>query len=279
MKKIVKEPLFHFLLIGAIIFLVYMMVNTEQNTQEIVIDDNLVNELASKWELKRNRRPTLEEMEGMINQYVEQEVLYQEALTMNLDHNDEIVKRRLAQKMEFISDNMAESLQPTLEMLESYYEEHKDNYAKAPIYSMQVLYFSEDKRENASADALAALNHENPLELGDNISLPSNYKDESAFKITRDYGRVFTNALDSLETGKWVGPVQSGFGIHLVNILEKKAAGYYEFDDIAEKVSTDYNFDASNDFKQELIATLLKNYSIQIDVEDPSLKKELDEKY
>ena len=269
----------HFLLIGAFLFLVYGFLNPSQDDNEILIDDNLVNELVAKWELKRNRRPTLEEMQGMINQYVEQEVLYQEALAMNLDHNDEIVKRRLAQKMEFISDGMAESLQPTQKMLETYYENHRDNYAKAPIYSMKISYFSEDKRKNASADAQAALKEENPQELADNISLPNSYTQESAFKIARDYGSVFTSSLDSLEMGKWVGPVQSGFGIHLVNILEKKAAGYYEFNEIAEKVSTDYNFDASNNFKKELIASFLKNYSIQIDVEDPSLKKELDEKY
>ncbi len=279
MRRILKEPLVHFLLIGAVLFLVYGLLNTEQNEGEILIDDNLVNELVAKWELKRNRRPTLEEMQGMINQYVEQEVLYQEALAMNLDHNDEIVKRRLAQKMEFISDGMAESLQPTLEMLEAYYEAHKDNYTKASIYSMKVIYFSEDKRKDANADALSALQNENPMELGDNISLPNSYINESAFKIARDYGSVFTNSLDSLETEKWVGPIQSGFGIHLVHISERKAAGYYEFNKIAEKVSTDYNFDASNDFKQKLITSFLENYTIKVDVADVTLKKELDEKY
>lgn len=277
--KIIKEPLLQFLAIGAILFLIFGALNPEGNNKEIVIDDNLVSEMVAKWELKRNRRPTLEEMEGMIHQYVEQEVLYREALVMNLDHNDEIVKRRLAQKMEFISDGMAESLQPTKKMLETYYEEHKDNYAKAPIYTLQISYFSEDKRHNATSDAIAALKNENPLELGDNISLPNSYTNESAFKIARDYGRVFTNALDSLETQLWVGPIKSGFGIHLVYISEKKDAGHYEFNEIAEKVSTDYNFEASNNFKQELIASFLQNFTIIIDVKDVILKKKLDEEY
>jgi hypothetical protein len=144
---------------------------------------------------------------------------------------------------------------------------------------MQISYFSEDKRHNATSDAIAALKNENPLELGDNISLPNSYTNESAFKIARDYGRVFTNALDSLETQLWVGPIKSGFGIHLVYISEKKDAGYYEFNEIANKVSTDYNFEASNNFKQELIASLLQHYEIYIDVADVTLKKELDETY
>ena len=93
MKKILKEPLIHFLLIGALLFLVYGMVNTEKDETEIAIDDNLINELAAKWELKRSRQPTLAEINGMVEKYIEQEILYREALAMNLDHNDEIDRR------------------------------------------------------------------------------------------------------------------------------------------------------------------------------------------
>jgi hypothetical protein len=125
MKRILKEPFIHFLLIGGLLFLLYGMLNKERDESEIVIDDNLVNELVAKWELKRNRQPTFEELENLIDEYIQQEVLYKEALVMKLDHNDEIVKRRLAQKMEFISDGLTESLQPTKEMLMAYYEKNK----------------------------------------------------------------------------------------------------------------------------------------------------------
>ena len=112
MKRIISEPLFQFLTIGALLFFVYGLINTEESRNEIVVDTNLINELVAKWELKRNRQPSLQELKGLVNQYIEQEVLYREALAMNLDHNDEIVKRRLAQKMEFLSDGLAELLQP-----------------------------------------------------------------------------------------------------------------------------------------------------------------------
>ncbi len=279
MKKILKEPLVHFLLIGALLFLVYGMVNTEQDKTEISIDDNLINELAAKWELKRNRQPTLEEINGMVDQYIEQEVLYREALAMNLDHNDEIIKRRLAQKMEFISDGLAESLQPTEEVLIEYYENHKEIYKKEPIYTLQQVYFSNDKRTDAIGDASSALTTESPESFGDNLSLPRQYTDASAFLIARDYGSAFTKSLDSLETGKWAGPIISGFGVHIIFIKEKKPAGYYTFKEVAEKVNVDYNFDASNEFKTELIITFLKNYNININVSDANLKKSLDEKY
>jgi hypothetical protein len=279
MKKILKEPLVHFLLIGALLFLVYGMVNTEKDETEIAIDDNLINELAAKWELKRSRQPTLAEINGMVEKYIEQEILYREALAMNLDHNDEIVKRRLAQKMEFISDGLAESLQPTEEVLKDYYEKHRKNYPKDPIYTLQHVYFSNDKRTDAVADATNALIAQSPQSLGDNISLPNQYTDASAFLIARDYGSAFANSLDALETGKWSGPITSGFGVHIVNVQKKKVAGYYTFKEVLEKVTIDYNFDASNTFKTELINTFLKNYNILVDVSDATLKKSLDEKY
>lgn len=279
MTKILQEPLLHFLLIGALLFLVYGMVNTEQDETEIAIDDNLINELAAKWELKRSRQPTLAEINGMVEKYIEQEILYREALAMNLDHNDEIVKRRLAQKMEFISDGLAESLQPTEEVLIAYYEKHKENYQKDPIYTLQQVYFSNDKRTDAVADATNALVAESPESLGDNISLPAAYTDASAFLIARDYGSAFANSLDSLETGKWSGPITSGFGIHIVYVQEKKAAGHYTFEEAVDKVVVDYNFDASNEFKAELITTFLKNYNINIKVSDANLKKKLYERY
>ena len=246
---------------------------------EIVVDTNLINELVAKWELKRNRQPSLQELKGLVNQYIEQEVLYREALAMNLDHNDEIVKRRLAQKMGFISDALAETLQPTEEMLVTYYEVHKEDYIKSPIYTMQQVYFSEEKRDNVFEDAKSALKSENPEELGDNISLSSQYTKESALKIARDYGSAFATALDSLPIGEWTGPIYSGFGVHIIFISEKKPAGYFTFNEVAEKVNVDYNYEASNEFKKELITSLLKNYTININLDDNALKKELNEKY
>ena len=279
MKKFLKEPLVHFLLIGLVLFLIYGIGNTGQNESEILVDDNLITELAAKWELKRNRKPNLQELKGLVNQYIEQEVLYQEALSMNLDHNDEIVKRRLAQKMEFISDGLAESLQPTEEMLLAYYEKNKENYKKSSIYTMQNVYFSNDKRNNAFEDAKIALNAENPAIHGDNISLPAKYTNMSALKIARDYGTAFTTALDSLAIGKWTGPIYSGFGVQIVYISDRIPAGYFTYNEVAERVNVDYNFKASNDFKKELINSLLKNYTININLEDSNLKKELNEKF
>lgn len=279
MKKLLREPLVHFLLIGLGLFFIYGLVNTKPIQNEIIIDDGLINEIVAKWELQRDRKPTLEELSGLVNEFVEQEVLYQEALSMNLDHNDEIVKRRLAQKMEFISDGLAESLQPTEDILKKYFEDNKDNYLKDPVYDISHVYFSQEKRSDAFSDAQNALKSVSKEGLGDPISLPKTYTEASAFLISRDYGTSFAKSLDTLEIGKWSGPVISGMGVHLVFIKDKKAGGLYDFETVKDKVIVDYNFEASNDFKKELISTLLKGYKVNIDIESKKLKKVLDEKY
>ena len=279
MKKFLKEPLVHFLIIGLGLFFIYGLVNTKPDQNEIIIDDGLINEIVAKWELQRNRKPTLEELSGLVNEFVEQEVLYQEALEMNLDHNDEIVKRRLAQKMEFISDGLAESLQPTDDMLKKYFEANIDNYSKDPVYTMSHVYFSQDKRSDAFSDAENALKSASKKGFGDPISLPKTYTNASAFLISRDYGTSFAKSLETLEIGKWTGPINSGLGVHLVLIKDKKVGGLYTYEAVKDKVIVDYNFKASNDFKKELISSLLKGYKINVEIENINLKKVLNEKY
>ncbi len=279
MKRIIKEPLFQFLLIGLGLFLFYNMVNTEEAEKEIVIDTFLINELVAKWKMKRTREPSLQEIKGLVKLYIEQEVMYREALAMNLDHNDEIIKRRLAQKMEFISDEFATSLQPTEKILKEYYEKNKKNYFKPSVFSLKQVYFSENKRATAVEDAQRALEDKHPEKLGDQLSLPSNYTNTASNKIAIDFGSAFAGVLDTLPLGKWTGPVRSGFGVHLVFIEDKKPAGFYTYEEVANKVNVDYNYEASNDFKKELITSLLENYNIRFELEDSQLKDELSEKF
>ena len=100
---------------------------------------------------------------------------------------------------------------------------------------------------------------------------------ESALKIARDYGDVFTSKLDSLPLNTWSGPVPSAYGWHLVNIMSKTGSGYYAYEEVKDKVIIDYNFEATERFKDELIGSLLKNYTINVEVNDRELNKELNE--
>lgn len=274
MKNIFREPLIHFLFLGALLFVLFYVINPKEDKEEIIIDTNLVAELTAKWGQKRNREPTLNEVQGLISEYLEQEIFYREALKMNLDHNDEIVKRRLALKMEFISDELAEMLQPTDKILKKYYKENKEVYSKPPIYSLEQVYFNTNKRSSAYNDALEALKSENPIELGDAISLPKQYDNTSGVKLSVDFGTQFSKSLDSLKIGSWVGPVQSGLGVHIVKILDKKETGFYSFEEVRRRVNIDYNFQANIEFRNELLNSLLESYEVVYDLETKELVDE-----
>lgn len=253
--------------------MVYSMVNTRQGENEIIIDNYVINDLAAKWEVQWKRQPSTEELKKLVGLYIDQEVLYREALAMNLDHNDEIIKRRLAKKMEFISDDLAESLQPSESLLQEYYFKNIKNYQRPPIYTFTQVYF------NNKEVAISALDRNNPQDFGDKLSLPNSFTGTNALKIAIDFGSAFAESLDTLVLNKWVGPVNSGYGYHLVYIEEKKSAGVYSYQEVADKVNMDYNFYESKRFKKELINTLLKDYKLKFEITDGSLKQELIESY
>ncbi len=277
MKKIFRDPLMHFLLIGGCIFLVYNLANKNQGEKDIIIDDYIVAELATKWSMQWKREPDLDELKSLIVLYINQEVLYREALAMNLDHNDEIIKRRLAKKMEFISDEFAETLQPSEAMLHEYYQRNIQRYVKPSKISFKQIYVSHERRKSAIDDAKILLSGDLTEMVGDKISLPREYTNTDGFKVSLDFGSKFAAALDTLSIGKWTGPVMSGFGVHLVFIDSRKPAGFFDLSEVSEKVVVDYNYDASNDFKKELIASFLKNYAIELNLSNTMLKQELSE--
>jgi len=159
MKKLIKEPLVHFLLIGLGIFLIYGWVSDEQSDEnKIIIDDNHLSHLVSIWELQWNRPPTEEELQGILESYLKQEIFYREALKMNLDHNDEVVKRRLAQKMEFLSDDLSTLVDPaTDEKLQAFYKENEEKYQVPYQFSFNQVVFTGDRHQDPESAARKAL--------------------------------------------------------------------------------------------------------------------------
>ncbi len=159
MKHFLREPLFHFLLIGAMLFGVYPYAErghggVEQSKQiQLSLDDlsQLVLLFQSQW----RRDPTPEELRQLVEEKVQSEVLYREALAMGLDKNDKIVKRRMAQKMQFLAEDVAAAREPTTEELETWYEKNRDKFALPPRVSFRHLYFSPDRRGTRARDDAA----------------------------------------------------------------------------------------------------------------------------
>jgi PPIC-type PPIASE domain len=176
------------------------------------------------------RSPTLEEMQGLVEDHIPEEVLYREA--MGLDQDDVIVRRRMRQKFEFLSGDLAARNGPPNEQeLEAYLRQYADKYREEPRFTFEHIFFNREKHgKSGEADAkavLARLTGKNgaPIDLeklGDAFLLPFRFEKISAGETARLFGENFGKQLVSVETGNWAGPLESNYGLHLVRIDERE---------------------------------------------------------
>ncbi len=272
MKKVYKEPLLHFLIIGALIFVLFSVVNKEEaivSGNKIVVSAADIERLSDNWSKKWNRQPTETELKGLVNSYIKEEVYYREALALGLDQNDTILRRRLMQKMEFLSNDLAELNQPDETALNKYFRENQEKYKLPARVSFTHIYFSFDKRgakvvEDAKS-VLSGLSALRAPELGDSFMMQYDFVQETPFEVERLFGKVFANQLFTLETNTWQGPVESGYGIHLVRISEKIDARMPELASAIEKVRTDWMFERRQKMNKEIYEKFKERYEIVVE--------------
>lgn len=284
MRILLKQPLLHFLLIGGLLFALYYVVNPHANTKDtIVIDDEQVSRMVTVFQKEWNRAPSEAEMKGLMERYIQQEVYYRKALLMNLDHNDEIIRRRLDQKLRFITNDMATLKAPTDEELSTYYKTHGNKYLLPATYSFSHIYFSPDKRGNAMADAEAVLKE---LPAGDNAlnelikkgdPFPFSYHVDALTdkEIGSQMGDDFVTALQQLPINKWTGPIASGYGTHLVYINKVKAPSELGLTLVKQEVTRDYQYDLQQQYNTQMLEDFKKDFTIKLDIKDPKQNREL----
>lgn len=287
MKKLIKEPLIHFLLIGLSIFILYGIVGeSESDENTIVFNSYDLNNILSKWELQWKRPPTEEELKNSIEQNIKQELFYQEALKMNLDHNDEIIKRRLSQKMEFLSNDLVNMQPPTEEELKAFYNSNKSNYLSNFSFTVHQITFSYDNHNSPLYQSKSALNTVNITELeslknkGDNMPYPSYFENSDENQIRRSLGKEFVDGLKKSELNTWIGPIKSGFGYHLVYITDKKEPEPIPFQQIKDRIQNDFNYQRQQEMDASLFNEIKKQYTFAVDLDieefDPEIIKLVD---
>jgi parvulin-like peptidyl-prolyl cis-trans isomerase-like protein len=273
MKKILKEPFLHFIVIGIALFVLYGLVNDKTSSKNtILINDFDVSNIIAGWEMQWKRPPTEKELQNLISLKVKQEIFYQEALKMNLDHNDEIIKRRLAQKMKFLSNDIASLKEPTDEELQEYFKGNSDKYLTPYSYSLYQITFSPDKRENNYNDAVETL-AKNPIatfeemkDKGDKLPFSYFFEDVSANDLGLQLGSKFPEALLERDSNKWIGPVPSGFGYHLVYITKIQEPQLPEFNVIKMKINDDFEYDHQKEIDELIYTELKKKYKIEFEI-------------
>lgn len=272
MKKLYKEPLLHFLIIGALIFVLFSFVNKEESAvseNNILVSTADIQRLSDHWSKKWNRPPTETELKGLVESYIKEEVYYREALALGLDQNDTILRRRLMQKMEFLSNDLAELNTPDESALNKYFIDNQGKYKLQARLSFTHIYFSLDKRgRKAVEDAKTVLSGLDALrapEKGDSFMLEYDFDHETPFEVERLFGNVFAKQLFTLETNIWQGPIKSGYGLHLVRISEKINSQMPELASVIDKVRTDLMFEQREKMNKEIYERFKERYEIVVE--------------
>ena len=274
MRSLLHEPLCHFLLLGAALFAAYGFFNRAPHAQpgEIIVSAGQIEHLAARFAQFRQRPPTTEEWQGVIDQYVREEILSREAMKLGLDQHDAIIRRRLQQKMEFVATDLATADEPTEAELAAWLAQHPDDFRQAQRFSFRHIYLNPTKRgEHFDADMaqlLADLQQDGaPADvqtLGDSFLLPPEFADEAHSAVAAQFGPEFAGQLARLQTGAWTGPIRSGYGVHLVLLTGRTESRLPALDEVRELVKRDVMRARRLEANRRFLDGLLAQYTVKI---------------
>ena len=229
-----REPLLHFLLLGVALFLLYHWVRGGETDapREIVVTEARVEALAENFAKTWMRPPSAQELRGLVDDFVKEEIFYREAVAIGLDRDDTVIRRRLRQKMEFVSEDVAESRQPTDADLQQFLATHADRFVAAPMLSFQQVFLSTDRHGSAArsdaekllAELQSGKGPADPAEAGDPTMLPPSMELATPQEIANTFGEAFSADVDSAPIGQWTGPFESAYGLHLVRVATRTPA-------------------------------------------------------
>ena len=270
LKNILREPLLHFLLIGAALFIVFEMTQEQgpDAPNRIVVSPGQLEQLAAQFKRTWMRQPTQEELDSLIKGYVRNEVYYREALALGLDRNDPQVRQRMRLKLEFLLEDLTAEDAPSDELLNTFLQQHPDRFFIQPQVSFQQLYLNPDKRADFDADAKRILKQLQQgaavATLGDATMLPYELTQASQNEIRRSFGEDFAADVVKLPVGDWSGPIYSQLGVHLVRV-SKHTAGYLpELAQVRDQVERDYLAQRRQQLKDKAYEKLREGYEVVI---------------
>ena len=279
--KFLREPLLHFMFIGAVIYLLYAVFAepaAEETDKTVIVSAGEIEWMNTAWQKRWSRAPTSEELDGLIKQYIKETVLYREALTMGLNKHDQVIRRRLAQKLEFLAKDLVALTPPTEEELQAYFKEHQEYYTEPTRYTFTQVFIDPDKHGDATLDdaekikaALIAMgeNIDDVNGMGDNLMLQNYYPEKDQAEIQKQFGSGFAESLVELSPGQWHGPVLSGYGVHLVYVHSIVEPPAIVFDNVRQRVTLDWETEKGIELNEQFYESLREQYTIII--EEPAV--------
>ena len=277
LTRLFTEPLIQFLIIGACIYGAYALFGAPEEDfrdTRVHVDSARINAFISEWESRWNRPPTRDEINGLIESYIKEDVLYRQAVAMGLNEDDPITRRRMAQKLEFLTSDLAMMVQPAEGELEKYFNENSEQYRAPDRMTFSQVFFDPDTRGNQTLEdaekALATLKAagtptEESMQVGDGFMLQRDFVSVTGMEATRQMGRGFVDAVVQLEPGAWHGPVLSGYGVHLVYLYSLEKSPPAVFEDVKALVLENWQMEKREQFNADFLENLKTRYEIVID--------------
>jgi len=273
-KRILQEPLLHFLVLGALIFGVYYGLqggnNSTTSAQQIYIDEANIQRLSQVWQLKWRRPPTPEELRGLAIAELKEELFSREAQALGLAESDSVIRRHLAQKLAFLVQDTANFVEPTEAELHQFYTMHPELFQTESRLSLRQIFFNPEYHTDPDADARQALAKltETPAawsELGDPSPLETALTRADWLNLTNQFGRQFAHRVMALSPGEWQGPIESAFGFHLVQVSEVQPQQLQPFAEVKAKVLERWRDQCQREEDEAFFSRLLQKYDVTID--------------
>ncbi len=283
LRRWLHEPLLHVLLIGATLFVVYYALNPgagrRQDPNTIVITADDLAQIRLAWMAQWHRPPTSEEMHNLLDGKIREDVLSREAMALGLDKDDTIIKRRLAQKMEFLMEDASSLREPADDELRRWFAQNAQRFATPSLVTFRHLYFSPDRRAaHAREDAAEALRklvgkpEQSPeLEgLSDRFMFQDFYAERSPDQVANIFGTNFARALPGLKSGKWQGPIESGLGWHLVWVVSSIPSRLPAFEEVEATVKSEWSDEQRAEGKRKIFDHMKARYQIVLPEASPA---------
>ena len=283
MKRVLKEPLLHFAVIGAVLFLAYSLIPGYRTTSEgIVVSRGKIEQLATSFAKTWQRPPTDTELKGLIDDWVREEIAVREATAMGLDRDDTVVRRRLRQKLEFLSDDVAAQVAPSEDDLKAYLAAHPEKFQVEQRFTFRHVYLNPERHSTdleAKLDSVReSLSRPDTVDdfvsLGDPFLLDSQFEKLPSSEVEKQFGSTFAAALERLAPGKWEGPVQSGYGLHFVQVQERAVGRLPDLAEVSDAVRREWDNDRRLKSMETFYTAMLKRYAVQIEPVDPAQANE-----
>jgi hypothetical protein len=270
MRWILREPLAHFLLIGALMFAVYAVVSGPRNRDQgtIEVGQGQIDAMTAVFERTWQRVPTPDEVKGLIDDYVRDEVFYREGVALGLDRNDQLIRRRMRQKVEFLAESMNGVPEASDAALQAYLDAHRERFASPARVTFRQVYLG----TAADADTRRLLTQLNKLGdsdaaavIGRPTQLDARMDGAPPADIERTFGRRFAQSLVAMPVGSWTGPIASEYGLHLVRVTDRVEARAPTLDDVRAIVKREWQREALAAANEKYYEGLRARYTVRIE--------------